>query len=605
MMLFESKDLYFIIVNIFLMRLNRVFVKLIFVLLVLVFISNYASASCIGDIFNAEIIKKPFPIIIIEFGEVIDYSTLELSFVTFPFIDDSDLPDVANPIDKISILNPIESSDETILRHNLTEEVVHGQYYLIEVSAKTKDQFDAQGNLIKSSYKLEECKLMRADFGDLDIKIKHPSSGYITDVSERIVFETTRRSECHISLLTDRISRMTKMTKTDGYIHENIHLGSSPFYVGCVDHLSERVRTFDVILDTTPPTVPVIDDSTLTPNHPNISLSTSNVRVKFDSSDSVSGVKLINYTIIDKNTGNQMMAWTTTSNIGEHFVVTTDSAGNQIRLVNRGTYKIRAKAQNNAGLWSEYSESKGFEVYLGFNPNVDINLCDEQNINCEDGHSCAEDKNCLSGFCHPEQDICMAPSCDDGFLNGDESDVDCGGSCTGCEIGLSCSKNSDCLSEYCDLVSLSCAQRPQKEEPAEERPREQIQRPPQEEERDSILPIIISIVALVLVGGGGYLGYANKDKIMSYINTNFSSSSGSSNLNTQNKPSQSSPQTQQTSQNYQNSGSNVAAQLSRRLKSKETMRKRDDLFKGFSDTKENSGDGLSKDDIDSLFNTKK
>ena len=40
--------------------------------------------------------------------------------------------------------------------------------------------------------------------------------------------------------------------------------------------------------------------------------------------------------------------------------------------------------------------------------------------------------------------------CDDGEKNGDETDVDCGGSCTPCDIGESCGVAGDCLSGFCD-----------------------------------------------------------------------------------------------------------------------------------------------------------
>ncbi|MBN2331440.1 MAG: hypothetical protein JXC85_06500, partial [Candidatus Aenigmarchaeota archaeon] len=36
-------------------------------------------------------------------------------------------------------------------------------------------------------------------------------------------------------------------------------------------------------------------------------------------------------------------------------------------------------------------------------------------------------------------------NCSDGMLNGDETDVDCGGSCGGCGLGGSCLADADCL----------------------------------------------------------------------------------------------------------------------------------------------------------------
>jgi len=44
-----------------------------------------------------------------------------------------------------------------------------------------------------------------------------------------------------------------------------------------------------------------------------------------------------------------------------------------------------------------------------------------------------------------------AAECDDGTLNGDESDVDCGGTdCASCPVGASCVVGSDCATAYCD-----------------------------------------------------------------------------------------------------------------------------------------------------------
>jgi hypothetical protein len=40
-------------------------------------------------------------------------------------------------------------------------------------------------------------------------------------------------------------------------------------------------------------------------------------------------------------------------------------------------------------------------------------------------------------------------NCSDGVRNGDESDVDCGGSCGGCGLGFHCIASSDCTSAFC------------------------------------------------------------------------------------------------------------------------------------------------------------
>ena len=66
-----------------------------------------------------------------------------------------------------------------------------------------------------------------------------------------------------------------------------------------------------------------------------------------------------------------------------------------------------------------------------------------------DGNSCSNSGDCLSGVC--EGGTCQAPACSDGVKNGNETDIDCGGSCGAtCETGKSCSSNGDCVSGNCD-----------------------------------------------------------------------------------------------------------------------------------------------------------
>jgi hypothetical protein len=46
------------------------------------------------------------------------------------------------------------------------------------------------------------------------------------------------------------------------------------------------------------------------------------------------------------------------------------------------------------------------------------------------------------------------PTCTDGLKNGDETDVDCGGSCPRCAIGRACTGNNDCLGALC--IASTC-----------------------------------------------------------------------------------------------------------------------------------------------------
>ncbi len=70
---------------------------------------------------------------------------------------------------------------------------------------------------------------------------------------------------------------------------------------------------------------------------------------------------------------------------------------------------------------------------------------------------CTGHDECQSGFCHPTTGLCTAPTCTDGFLNQDETAVDCGGVCGAtCTDGVDCGSNEDCVSGQCDPSTDLC-----------------------------------------------------------------------------------------------------------------------------------------------------
>jgi len=70
---------------------------------------------------------------------------------------------------------------------------------------------------------------------------------------------------------------------------------------------------------------------------------------------------------------------------------------------------------------------------------------------CEVAQACRTTDDCVADLtCDPESGTCAAMSCTDGVANGDESDVDCGGTeCPACDAGGSCTDGSDCASGVC------------------------------------------------------------------------------------------------------------------------------------------------------------
>ncbi|MEZ4294990.1 MAG: hypothetical protein R3B70_08425 [Polyangiaceae bacterium] len=67
---------------------------------------------------------------------------------------------------------------------------------------------------------------------------------------------------------------------------------------------------------------------------------------------------------------------------------------------------------------------------------------------CGTAFMCLVAADCLSGVCTGNK--CAAPSCSDTVENGNESDVDCGGNaCPKCSTGKACNGNSDCVGGLC------------------------------------------------------------------------------------------------------------------------------------------------------------
>ncbi len=76
---------------------------------------------------------------------------------------------------------------------------------------------------------------------------------------------------------------------------------------------------------------------------------------------------------------------------------------------------------------------------------------------CADGGGCKTGADCSNGSCGP-MNTCLPPSCTDKAKNGTETGVDCGGTCaTKCEPGSGCLTDLDCNNVKCDTVKKLCS----------------------------------------------------------------------------------------------------------------------------------------------------
>ncbi len=73
---------------------------------------------------------------------------------------------------------------------------------------------------------------------------------------------------------------------------------------------------------------------------------------------------------------------------------------------------------------------------------------------CIDGKACVNKTDCIGGGC--DNKTCDTPTCNDKFLNGTETDTDCGGSCPACTVGRKCVASTDCSSGACSNGACAC-----------------------------------------------------------------------------------------------------------------------------------------------------
>ncbi len=75
-------------------------------------------------------------------------------------------------------------------------------------------------------------------------------------------------------------------------------------------------------------------------------------------------------------------------------------------------------------------------------------------LKCAAGHVCRGPQDCASNAC--DNGLCREATCSDGAWDGFESDVDCGWNCGPCAAGKMCERSGDCLSEMCSATTERC-----------------------------------------------------------------------------------------------------------------------------------------------------
>ncbi|MEZ4449258.1 MAG: hypothetical protein R3B09_07240 [Nannocystaceae bacterium] len=135
---------------------------------------------------------------------------------------------------------------------------------------------------------------------------------------------------------------------------------------------------------------------------------------------------------------------------------TTAAPGGPTTGVTGSTSTSTSSTTGDATVTAATGESTGVTT-VDPDPTCDDGILneDESDVDCGGAHcpACGAGLHCVvDGDCFDEscvQGVCVVPSCDDGVANGDESDVDCGGPCPPCGDGLFCGGSDECQSEVC------------------------------------------------------------------------------------------------------------------------------------------------------------
>jgi hypothetical protein len=236
------------------------------------------------------------------------------------------------------------------------------------------------------------------------------------------------------------------------------------YYASCWFVDGETTDYFDVIVDTSGPTIDWVEDG-------NISFSSSQLSAAWQATDDLTDIVGYKYSIGTRAGYLDIVNWTDTTE--------NEALVDELNLTNQSTYYWNVVAYNELDLASNVDSSDGVFIDASGNGatwelkeeqvgDISYNACSNDVLDvgetdvdcggscdaCADGMACVISDDCISLNC--DVGICEEATCTDYIQNQGESDVDCGGNyCDACEEGFSCVYHRDCASSYCE--GRSCA----------------------------------------------------------------------------------------------------------------------------------------------------
>ncbi len=284
-----------------------------------------------------------------------------------------------------------------------------------------------------------------------------PPNGLATASKEiNLSVTTNKKSVCSYGNTTEYKETGGNFSLTT--VNHQVSLKLEPrqyrYYVKCLfEGPKEATAETSFAVDDTPPSALEVNDSQeLKGVEEGFTYYLDRMAIKFKAEDAESGIDFYNYSIVEDSTGKLVHGWTTASD--------SKVTARDLNLKDGEKYYVQAYAQNRAGLKTAGSRSRGVTVNVLLNTEyacsdsikdgdeTDVDCGGSCSAKCPSGKACGSSSDCRTSFC--VSGVCKAGNCTDGYINQDETDTDCGGSCSRkCDISQKCKKNTDCETSIC------------------------------------------------------------------------------------------------------------------------------------------------------------
>jgi len=389
-------------------------------------------------------------------------------------------PIIERPVETVLVVG---TDDETICKYDLNEQEYDSmnnkfpgfdEFDFSEDHTQTKSLPDDAEDYIYYIACENRARLI-SDTKEIVVSVDLNSDLIVTSTTDRYTNEssiylsvkTNKAAQCFYSNISDKIE---EPFSSGDYEHKKrlslLADGDYRYYVRCYSEGKQSpITTVIFTVDTDPVETPEVDDTSIIDEYPEYSYHTDKIRVKWELDEKpASGIDYYLYMIEDE-LGNITVNWTESTEEDEWVWVDEDHNGDDLNLTKGTEYFFSVIAKNRASSSSEIGESDGVKI----DPSKKPEECDDLELNgdetaidcggscpkCELNKDCLVDDDCHSGFCN-SSNKCAKSSCDDGIQNGDETDVDCGGECDKCDNDDDCKEDSDCESGKCDSNLKIC-----------------------------------------------------------------------------------------------------------------------------------------------------